>query len=377
MWRQARLDTLRPTMDAGVHPRFAPLQRAAQPLARALVVLLASCFVWTPASPQGSADAALPARLSDTGLYAAGSTTQLQPGVLSFTPQYPLWSDGADKRRWIRLPAGGAIDASAPDAWQFPPGTQLWKEFGHGSRRVETRYIERLRDGRWRYATYVWNEQGNDATLAPARGITALPVAEAPQGRYDIPARADCTSCHEGAATPVLGFSALQLSPDRDPLAAHAMAPQPDDVDLRAARRARARAQPAGLPAAAAAARAGRFSQRACGTGLPARQLRPLPQPQRQRCAGAFDAWRSRRSTVPPAVPTRWPPRSAVAGRYRSADPTANSALIEPQSPERSVLVARMQSRQAASADAAAGHPHRRPRGPGPRAAVDPPPVTC
>ncbi|HET7525615.1 MAG TPA: hypothetical protein VFK10_06700, partial [Burkholderiaceae bacterium] len=177
-------------------------------------------------------DSTLPEHLSGTGLYAAGSTTQVRADVLGFTPQYALWSDGATKRRWIRLPAGSAIDASSADAWQFPPGSQLWKEFSHGGRRVETRYIERQSNGRWRYATYLWNEQGSDAVLAPARGI-ALNLIEAPLGRYDVPSRADCTACHEGTATPVLGFSALQLSPDRDALAAHAQASRPDDVDLR------------------------------------------------------------------------------------------------------------------------------------------------
>ena len=66
-----------------------------------------------------------PARLSDTGLYAPGSTTQIRAGTVAFTPQYALWSDAADKRRWLRLPAGQAIDASNADAWVFPIGTQL------------------------------------------------------------------------------------------------------------------------------------------------------------------------------------------------------------------------------------------------------------
>ena len=37
-----------------------------------------------------------------------------------------------------------------------------------------------------------------------------------------FPDESDCRACHEGAAVPVLGFSALQLSSDRDPLAPHA-----------------------------------------------------------------------------------------------------------------------------------------------------------
>ena len=113
--------------------------------------------------------------LSETGLYAAGSATAVRADNLPFSPQYSLWSDGATKRRWLHIPPGTSIDASRPDEWDFPPGTKLWKEFSHG-RRVETRLIERLDDGTWRYATYVWNEEGTDARLAPAAGIRALPV---------------------------------------------------------------------------------------------------------------------------------------------------------------------------------------------------------
>lgn len=174
----------------------------------------------------------LPQHLRDTGLFVPGSTGTVSPENLAFAPQYPLWSDGAIKRRWLYMPPGTAIDASRPDAWEFPPGTRLWKEFGH-ERPVETRFIERLADGLWRYATYIWNADGSDAVLAPAGGIAALPVRDAPAGRYAIPAEADCRACHEGTAVPVLGVSLLQLSPDRDPLAPHAEPAAPDHVDLR------------------------------------------------------------------------------------------------------------------------------------------------
>jgi hypothetical protein len=179
-----------------------------------------------------AAGATPPRLLSETGLFVAGSTGTIAPGVLSFSPQYPLWSDGATKRRWISLPPGSAIDATRPDAWELPAGSRLWKEFSHG-RRIETRMIERLGDGSWRFAVYVWNEDGGDAKLAPPEGIAALPVAGAPGSRYAIPSQADCRACHDGAAVPVLGFSALQLSPDRDPRAPHAEPPAAGDVDLR------------------------------------------------------------------------------------------------------------------------------------------------
>jgi len=172
-----------------------------------------------------------PRRLSETGLYASGSLEQLAPDVVAFSPQYPLWTDGATKRRWIRLPAGASIDARQPDNWEFPVGTRLWKEFSFG-RPVETRMSERLADGSWRFVVYVWNEDGRDADLGPETGIRALPVAGAPGGRYAVPSKGDCAACHEGGAVPVLGFGALQLSPDRDPLAPHAGPRSGDDPDL-------------------------------------------------------------------------------------------------------------------------------------------------
>ncbi len=179
-------------------------------------------------------------KLSDTGLYSDPAAKVVARENLAFSPQYPLWTDGAAKRRWIYLPPGTSIDATDPDAWVFPIGTKLWKEFSFG-RPVETRLIERLPDGSWRYLAYVWKADGSDAELAPARGIRGvIEIKAAPAGaaaqnaRHDVPSRLDCGACHEGQPTPVLGFSALQLSPDRDPLAPHASPRRAGDVDLRA-----------------------------------------------------------------------------------------------------------------------------------------------
>ena len=171
--------------------------------------------------------APLPRRLSEVGLFAPGSPLEIRPELVPFSPQYPLWSDGAEKRRWLELPPGTSVNAADIDAWEFPPGTRLFKEFALAGRPVETRLIERLGDGSWRFATYVWREDGSDADLAPAYGIRRLPRAGAPNGRYAIPSEYDCRACHEGSAGPVLGFSALQLSGDRD-----AFAPNAEALDL-------------------------------------------------------------------------------------------------------------------------------------------------
>jgi hypothetical protein len=195
--------------------------------AAALATIFATGLALATAPPDQARE-----RLSDTGLFAPGSIDAAGAGVRSFTPQYPLWSDGATKRRWMRLPSGGVIDATQPAAWVFPAGTRFWKEFSVGGRRIETRMIERLPDdGEWRFVAYVWNDAQTEATLVPAEGMR-LPLPDG--ARYTIPSEADCRACHAGAASPILGFTALQLSADRDPLAPHAEPWRPDDLELRA-----------------------------------------------------------------------------------------------------------------------------------------------
>ncbi|HET9250720.1 MAG TPA: hypothetical protein VFP58_01215, partial [Candidatus Eisenbacteria bacterium] len=165
-----------------------------------------------------------PRLLSETGLYRADGT--VDPRNRPFEPQYPLWSDGAAKARWVRLPEGATIDVSDVDAWRFPPGTTFWKEFSWGGRKVETRMIHLDGNGDWTFAAYVWNDEQSDAVLAPEEGVPAH-LEIAPGKRHSIPGVEDCHSCHRSAPTAVLGFTALQLSDDRDPLAPHA-APVPE-----------------------------------------------------------------------------------------------------------------------------------------------------
>ena len=189
-----------------------------------------------PASPEPSAAPEktrrrAPETLAETGLYSDFATKAVADGVLSFVPQYPLWSDGATKRRWIRVPDGASIDASDPDAFRFPAGTKLWKEFSFGHR-VETRFMRLEEDGRWTYATYRWSDDGREARLVPERGVKGA-VEIRPGIRHDLPGVADCRACHTGRPVEVLGFTALQLSPDRDPRAPHAERSGPHDVDLR------------------------------------------------------------------------------------------------------------------------------------------------
>lgn len=150
----------------------------------------------------------MPATLSQTGLYADVSSDTLADGVEPFHPEHALWSDGADKRRFIALPPGAQIDTLDPDDWRFPEGTKLWKEFSRDGVRVETRLLQKVgpSDGDWVAVAYVWNDQGDDADAA----WSGQPNARGTP--HDVPAADQCQGCHAGRKSRVLGFSAVQLS---------------------------------------------------------------------------------------------------------------------------------------------------------------------
>lgn len=166
------------------------------------------------------ANNAAPETLQETGLYSDFPAHRIDDKHLAFSPQYPLWTDGATKRRWISLPPGTAIDASDPDAWVFPVGTRLWKEFSFAGQRVETRYMELRPDG-WLYAAYAWSADGRETQRVSARGRRNAYLLEAGRS-HAIPGVSDCKACHQGGRGEVLGFGTVQLAPQRDPHALHA-----------------------------------------------------------------------------------------------------------------------------------------------------------
>jgi hypothetical protein len=132
----------------------------------------------------------------------------------------------------VYLPPNSTIDASDPQAWELPVGTRLWKTFAFNGRNVETRMIWRASPAQWVFASYVWNAEGTDATLAPPEGVPG--VADVSHGkRHSIPSASDCAACHGTSHPGPLGFTALQLSPDRDPNAIHGEPLRPDMITLK------------------------------------------------------------------------------------------------------------------------------------------------
>lgn len=172
--------------------------------------------------PCAIADFVAPSALSETGLYADIAAGTLAPGVREYRPRFELWSDGADKRRFVYLPPCSKIDNTDPDFWIYPVGTKLWKEFSRDNEagesvRVETRIFEKRTATKWFWTAFIWNDDQTDATIAEGDGATTLIAAENAKGTpHDVPGQKTCESCHYNMEDQVLGFSGLQLDFDAE-----------------------------------------------------------------------------------------------------------------------------------------------------------------
>lgn len=149
-----------------------------------------------------------PRDLACTGLYTDLVAKVVEPSALPFAPASALWSDGAEKQRWIELPDGGVIDNGEEDAWRFPVGTKTWKEFRQHGRRIETRFFHKVSPTKWLAATYVWSEDEKQALAASTNGVTlSLPGG----ATYQVPSTAQCEECHRGSRDQLLGFESVLL----------------------------------------------------------------------------------------------------------------------------------------------------------------------
>ncbi len=188
------------------------VRTVAQRLPAILLVVLVACGGSDePSEPVCSSlgvDAVAPATLSATGLYADIGSKEIGARVKAYQPSFELWSDGADKKRWVYFPECVTIDTADFDEWSVPVGTRFFKEFSVDGVRIETRLLERTGTGPddYLYAAYQWQAGGSDALHVPNG------VQDAAGTEHDIPSTKACARCHDGLPARVLGFGAVQLS---------------------------------------------------------------------------------------------------------------------------------------------------------------------
>ncbi len=190
--------------------------------------------------------AKFPHKLSETGLFASLKDAKPAAGVIPYSVNAELWSDGATKERFMALPGDSKIEfetvtypqpspGSVP-GWRFPDNTVLVKTFSlelekgnpASKRRLETRLLhvrrvpgtEEVGDQVWNGYTYIWNDDQTDAELADAKGADrTFTIKEATGERkqtWHFPSRAECTMCHTVTAKYALGVNTAQINRDHD-----------------------------------------------------------------------------------------------------------------------------------------------------------------
>jgi uncharacterized repeat protein (TIGR03806 family) len=170
------------------------------------------------------------ATLSATGCVDPQDPKKPAASLIPYDVNSPLWSDGADKQRFLALPDGAVIhvkdcrrepatcaskqDGGTPDDdghWELPVGTVLVKTFLFAGKLVETRLFVRFAD-RWTGYSYQWDDAQTDAAIVGTDGDmkTIVNGSGQPQSWW-FPSRGGCLECHNDAVGASLGLETMQL----------------------------------------------------------------------------------------------------------------------------------------------------------------------
>ena len=167
--------------------------------------------------------------LSSYRFFTDGAAQLPNQGVVPYDLNSPLFSDYANKHRFVWLPPGESMTYSPDGVFAMPVGSVIIKTFsylsdlrdpGAGERLVETRLLVHRADG-WEGHVYLWDEAQTEAELRVAGG--RVPVewvhtdGEPRELDYVVPNTNQCKSCHEASevVTPI-GIQARHLNRDLD-----------------------------------------------------------------------------------------------------------------------------------------------------------------
>ena len=172
-----------------------------------LVLLAASALALgaaaTGRSPAPVNDAAvlegMPGALSEFGFFADMQGQSATYGVEAYELKTALYSDGAEKLRFIYVPGGQKLRADGDGLIGFPVGSAIIKSFAFGAgadrRLIETRVLLHRADG-WVALPYRWNDDQTEATLALAGARLSITTPAGEQISYRIPNKNQCKTCH-------------------------------------------------------------------------------------------------------------------------------------------------------------------------------------
>jgi uncharacterized repeat protein (TIGR03806 family) len=167
-------------------------------------------------------------KLSQYGLFAGDPAAQVPAeGVIPYDLNSPLFSDYAEKYRFVKLPPGTHASYRDVDVFEFPVGTVIAKTFAYphdardpsqGRRLIETRILKREPDG-WLGLPYIWDAAQTEATLDVAGNTVDVSWihtdGRARTNNYIIPNSNQCKGCHKtGESMTPIGPKARHLNRD-------------------------------------------------------------------------------------------------------------------------------------------------------------------
>lgn len=163
-------------------------------------------------SANGSFFTALPATFQDLKLAVDIDSGRFRPELKPYNVEAPLWTDGAAKFRYIKLPDGAKLDFDkTAGTFIFPEGTLLIKHFAKendGKGPMETRVLLKQK-GKWEVGAYQWLPDGSSKRITK---VIQSPPDEDFKNGYRYPSEGECVKCHTLGNDDALGFSPAQLA---------------------------------------------------------------------------------------------------------------------------------------------------------------------
>lgn len=166
--------------------------------------------------------------LSAYGFFSGNIADQVPvAGIMPYQLNTPLFSDYAEKLRFIQLPKDSVITYDSADVMHLPVGATIIKTFYYpkdfrhpekGRRLMETRLLQHEPSG-WKGLVYIWNDEQTDAFLEVAGDRKPTQFIDhnghTVSFEYIVPNLNQCKGCHNTneVMTPI-GPTARQLNGD-------------------------------------------------------------------------------------------------------------------------------------------------------------------
>lgn len=166
--------------------------------------------------------------LSDYRLFAEATNPLTDPnsGGIMYDLTTPLFTDYANKYRFLFVPEGTQAVYRSQEVFDFPVGTIITKTFtiqadlrddSSAQDIVETRLLIHRKEG-WVALPYIWNQDKMDAALTVTGGTQAVSWidinGEQQSTNYVIPNTNNCANCHSEDKLIPIGPKARLLNKD-------------------------------------------------------------------------------------------------------------------------------------------------------------------